>query len=111
MNAKQLRIQVLDVQDLHCQTCSFQSASYTYCYKQCLIGSWIEQAGKALLLISEVDSLEKIYGESEKKWDYLCGEAVKLQETHVTYRAIAKFLGCDESTLRKQLKKREVQFI
>ncbi|MBG9612208.1 hypothetical protein [Bacillus cereus] len=111
MNAKQLRIQILDVQDLYCQTCSFQSASYMYCYKQCLIGAWIEKAGKSLLLLSGQGSLEKSYRQSEQKWDDLCREAVKLQQTHVTYRAIAKFLECDESTLRKQLTKRGLQFV
>lgn len=80
MDARQLRIQILDIQDLHCQTCSFQNASYMHCYRKCLVGVWMEQAGKLLLLISGEYSLGKLYRESEQKRDYLCEEAVKLQE-------------------------------
>ncbi|QWI73062.1 hypothetical protein ER45_029165 (plasmid) [Bacillus mycoides] len=110
MNARQLRIQILNLQDQHCHFCEFQSSSYAYCYANCSVGKWIQQGGIKLLSFSKKEDRENFHIKRKKEWDILCEKAMELKDTHKTYRAIAKVFGCDESGLRKQLKKRGLLF-
>lgn len=110
VNAQQLRILILDLQDQHCQSCKFKSAAYTYCYNNCLVGKRIQHYG--IQLSTQSEAIEQSEDVQKKKlhWDVLCEQALQLQHTHHTYRAIAFVLQCDDSGLRKQLKKRGLLF-
>ncbi|PHG59262.1 hypothetical protein [Bacillus toyonensis] len=65
VNARQLRIHILDLQDEHCQSCPDLSASYTYCYANYPVGKRIRQYGMQLSTPSGKSEQNKSRGKKE----------------------------------------------
>ncbi|PHG57791.1 hypothetical protein [Bacillus toyonensis] len=101
MNAKETRIQIINIQDQHCRGCKHMLESYQHCIENCECGKEVYQLGKSL---SGEEDVRK--QNTEWKWDQLCEETVQLRNTGMSYVEIAKRLKCRASSLRDHLKKR-----
>ncbi|HHL0973609.1 TPA: hypothetical protein ACQUHP_005279 [Bacillus cereus] len=101
MNAKETRIQIINIQEQHCRGCEYLFASYQHCIQYCEWGKEVYQLGKSLSGEEDVRSKN-----AEWRWDQLCEDTVRLREIGMSYAEIAKHLKCRTSTLCDQLKKR-----
>ncbi|WP_242319039.1 zinc-finger domain-containing protein [Bacillus cereus group sp. BfR-BA-01349] len=103
MSAKDKRIQILNLQDHYCLACKHRTASHAYCIRNCNVGYRIHKLGLELF------PPENCYRQkSEKKWDSLCEEAVTMRANGVSLSKIATILGCHASTIREQMKRRDL---
>ncbi|MEX0418237.1 helix-turn-helix domain-containing protein, partial [Bacillus sp. C30] len=74
---------------------------HPYCTETCKIGQEIQQLGSSLI----TDEKSREY-KTKVKWDQVCQDVMGLKKDGLTYVQIAEILGCDKSTIRRQLKKR-----
>ncbi|PEO00783.1 hypothetical protein CN553_05810 [Bacillus cereus] len=101
MDAREIRICILNLQDQHCMGCEYRMGPHTYCRNHCEIGEEMHQLGTNLI------TDEKIREQRTKlKWDKVCQDVMELKKEGLTYVQIAEILGYDKSTIRQQLKKR-----
>lgn len=101
MDAKETRIQIINIQEQHCPGCEYLFASYQHCIKNCEWGKEVYQLGKHLSGEENVRAKN-----AEWKWDQLCEDAVQLRNTGMGDAEIAQRLKCRASSLREHLKKR-----
>lgn len=105
MNKKEIRIEVLNLQDKHCKECDRRySKQGDYCWRECEIGKRMNQLGIAL---GGRHGLKVKKQRTIKDWDKLCVKALAMRETGMTYKCIAEVLKVSEgSQITLQLRKR-----
>ncbi|OQR53550.1 zinc-finger domain-containing protein [Bacillus sp. CDB3] len=103
MDAREIRIRILNLQDNHCHNnCEYHSGkTHPYCTETCKIGQEIQQLGSSLITDEKIREYK-----TKVEWDKVCQDVMELKKKGLAYIQIAEILGCDTSTIRKQLKKR-----
>lgn len=101
MKNKEKRIRILDLQDQYCQTCEYRMKPLKECIQHCVIGQELRMLASGLFRNHKGQK-------SREEWDEICRKAAKLYEQGLGTSMITKILSCPSSTLREQLKKREL---
>ncbi|PFE07712.1 hypothetical protein [Bacillus cereus] len=95
MRAVAKKVQMICLQEEHCKR---QTGAEQYCAEQCKIERECIKLDK-----------KKVKNRTtEEKWDERCKQAVQLFNQGTEYPAIAKKVGCNVSSLYRELKKRGV---
>ncbi|CAM4359235.1 hypothetical protein BAMA_16180 [Bacillus manliponensis] len=102
MDKRNIRIEVLDLQDQYCTMCGHRSKQdFDICFVECSIGQRIEQIGIYLGAKPKEKEKEKVGPDkssikkrrTRKDWDEICKKAIALREEGLSYALIAKRLG------------------
>lgn len=106
INKRAVRIEIIDLQDHHCNRCEYQYKP-SYCLHNCDIGKQINKLGTALGGTYVGDQPKR---RTKAEWDVLCEKTLIMQEMGMTNVQIAKELGIrDPSYISEQLKKRNLR--
>lgn len=102
MNAKEIRMYILDLQDKHCATCEYRAnQSPKYCLKNCKVGEELYRLGKKLApCVGQVRENPK-----RKNWEELMPQILEMLQRELPMYVIAIEVNCEVNTLQKQLKK------
>ncbi|MCQ6527870.1 hypothetical protein [Bacillus mycoides] len=103
MNPREKRIRILDLQDQYCQRCEYRKKPLTDCIQCCEIGKEVDGLVRGLVQDERRWSMH-----TREEWDDICRQAAALYEQGIGTTMIAKEMGGSISTLRDQLKKREL---
>lgn len=99
MDAKKMRIRILDIQDEYCQNCECQMKPLKHCIQHCEQGRELSNLAKGIIQLKRVRN-------TRKEWDDICQQAAALYKQGIKLPMIAEKLSCHKNTLRDQLKKR-----
>ena len=100
MRAVAKKVQMIRLQE---QNCMCQADAEEYCIKQCKIEKKFIKLDK-----NTVKKRTTKGKKTEEKWDERCKQAVQLFNQGMEYPAIAKKVGCNVSSLYRELKKRGI---
>ncbi|MBH0357689.1 hypothetical protein [Bacillus toyonensis] len=100
MRAVAKKIQTIRLQEKHCER---QANPKQYCAKTCKI-----ERESIKLEKNTIKKRNQKVQTPEEKWDERCKQAVQLFNQGTEYPTIAKKVGCNVSSLYKELKKRGV---
>lgn len=104
MNAKEARIKILNIQDVHCKNCEYRYRQLDHCSSNCTIGKEIIKLG---VFLGGKEEVQKRKRKTKEEWDRICVKAAAMREDGMTYTSIAKFFGMAEGKrVAEQLKKR-----
>ncbi|MFJ1124897.1 hypothetical protein [Bacillus thuringiensis] len=98
MRTVQKKVQMIRLQEEHCE---HQHDAEQYCTKQCKIEREFIKLEKNIAK----KRTQKVQT-PEEKWDEKCKQAVQLFNQGTEYPTIAKRVGCNVSSLYRELKKR-----
>lgn len=101
MDTNQIRIQILNLQDAYCRQCEHQNSEFINCRNDCEIGANIYTLGKQLNTVCT-----KYSKRTKEEWDILCVKAIEMKKAGIIFREIAEAIGCSQTALRENLKKR-----
>ncbi|PGS83970.1 hypothetical protein COC69_01265 [Bacillus cereus] len=101
MDARKIRIRILNLQDKYCRKCEHHTGPHTHCMYHCEIGKEMYRLG--MDLVPEEKNYAK---QTQLEWDERCKQTLTLRKEGLTYKQIAQKLGCHASSLRTQLQKR-----
>ncbi|PEP81298.1 zinc-finger domain-containing protein [Bacillus toyonensis] len=102
MNAKEIRIYILDLQDQHCAACEHRTnQSPKYCMKNCKVGEELYRLGKELA--SRIGQVRR--NPKRKNWEELMPKILEMLQKEMPKYVIAVEIDCEVNTLQKQLKK------
>lgn len=102
MNARELRICILDLQDEYCTACEHRiNRSPKHCIVNCTVGADLYRLGGKL-----APRVEQIREYSKRKnWEEWQPKILEMLKKEIPMYVIAGEIGCEENTLRKHLKK------
>jgi len=104
MNAKGVRIKILNLQEQHCKNCEYRYQQLDHCRFDCTIGKQIIELG---VLLGGKEEAKKRIRKTKGEWDRICVKAAAMREDGMTYISIAKFFGMsDGKRVAEQLRKR-----
>lgn len=104
MNKKEVRTQILNLQDKHCRECDCRhDFDGRYCWDQCEIGKRINDLG---IYLGGQKAQNKKKLRTNLEWDEICIKAISMKEDGMTYVDIAKEFDITTGNLYVQLKKR-----
>ncbi|MES5847950.1 MULTISPECIES: hypothetical protein [unclassified Bacillus cereus group] len=107
MSKKEVRIQILDLQEQHCIGCAYRySRNVAHCWTNCETGIRINELG---VLLGGRLGTEQKKPRTAKEWNRICKNAVKLSNKGLTYVEIAKKYSITTGNLHKQMKKRRLK--
>ncbi|CUB53412.1 hypothetical protein BN2127_JRS10_02277 [Bacillus subtilis] len=102
MNAKEIRIYILDLQDQHCAACEHRTnQSPKYCVENCKVGEDLYRLGEKLA--PRVEQVRE--NPKRKNWEELMPKILEMLQKGMPMYVIAVEIGCEVNTLQKQLKK------
>ncbi|MEK4500057.1 zinc-finger domain-containing protein [Bacillus sp. FSL R12-0069] len=102
MNAKEIRMYILDLQDQHCAACEHRTnQSPKYCLENCQVGEELYRLGKKLAPgVGQVRENPK-----RKNWEELMPKILEMLQKEIPMSVIAIEINCEVNTLQKQLKR------
>lgn len=104
MNKKEVRIEILNLQEKHCEGCAHRcSRDVAHCWTECETGIRLNELG--VLLGGRIGTEQK-KPRTTKEWNAICKKTLTLSNKGMTYVEIAKKFGVTTGNLHIQLKKR-----
>ncbi|MCT1383513.1 hypothetical protein [Bacillus sp. p3-SID196] len=104
MNAKEARITILNIQDVHCKNCEYRYRQLDHCSSNCPIGKELIKLG---VYLGGKDEVQRRKRKTKEEWDRICVKAAAMREDGMTYTAIARYFGMSEGKrVAEQLRKR-----
>ncbi|PEZ11441.1 hypothetical protein CN345_32405, partial [Bacillus thuringiensis] len=102
MNAKEIRMYILDLQDQHCVTCEYRTnQSPKYCVENCKVGETLYGLGKKLA--PGIGQGRK--NPKRKNWEELMPKILEMLQKGIPMYVIAVEIHCEVNTLQRHLKK------